>query len=37
MAVQLSPQSQFYLEGEKSSTGTYRKNWSWDAGVRWKF
>lgn len=37
MAVQLSPESQFYLEGEKSSTGTYRKNWSWNAGVRWKF
>lgn len=37
MAVQLSPESQFYLESEKSSTGTYRKNWSWNAGVRWKF
>lgn len=37
LSVQMTPASQFYLEGEKSSTGTYRKKWSWDAGMRWKF
>lgn len=37
LTVQMTSASQFYLEGEKSSTGTYRKKWSWDAGMRWKF
>lgn len=37
MAVQLSPASQFYLDAEKSSTGTYHKKWGWNAGIRWTF
>ncbi|WP_296397875.1 autotransporter outer membrane beta-barrel domain-containing protein [Acidaminococcus timonensis] len=37
LAVQLAPNSQFYLDAEKSNTGAYHKNWSWDAGVRWTF
>lgn len=37
LAVQLAPNSQFYLDAEKSNSGAYHKNWSWDAGVRWTF
>ena len=37
MAMQLAPNSQFYLDAEKSSSGSYHKKWSWDAGVRWTF
>lgn len=37
LAVQLAPNSQFYLDAEKSNSGAYHKDWSWDAGVRWTF
>lgn len=37
LAVQLAPNSQFYLDTEKSNSGAYHKDWSWDAGVRWTF
>ena len=37
LAVQLAPNSQFYLDAEKSNSGAYHKDWSWDAGVRCTF
>lgn len=36
-AVQISPAAQLYADLERSSGGEFRKDWSWDAGIRWNF
>lgn len=36
-SVQLAPAVQLYADVERSSGGEFRKDWSWDAGIRWNF
>jgi outer membrane autotransporter protein len=36
-SAQIGPATQFYADVERSSGGQFRKDWSWDAGIRWNF
>lgn len=36
-SAQIGPATQFYADVERSSGSQFRKDWSWDAGIRWNF
>lgn len=36
-AIQMNESTHLYFDFERSAGGDFRKNWAWNAGVRWNF